>query len=126
MLKKILKTLIILFAVGQVLGIVIYGSLALYLTLPALKEADISIFQAIRGDVDGEKAIELEKIMKDRSKNSAKYLISLLPKPKVVDYSQMGEVNEPDFDALFEEMQKHADEGNRKGLELLKEFSEEN
>ena len=130
MFRKILKAVVILFAVGQILGIAMYGSLALYLTLPALKEADISIIQAIRGDVEDEKAIELERIMKKRSsesgKKTAQFIIGMLPEVKVPDYSQMGEVNEPDFDKLFEEIQKHADEGNKEGLRLLREFSEEN
>lgn len=70
MFKKIFKFGIISFFVLQAFSYSFIAGIGSYILFPSLKDADISIIEAIKGDYSQEKYIELGMIMEKRAKES--------------------------------------------------------
>lgn len=70
MFKKLFKFGIISFFVLQAFSYSFIAGIGSYILFPSLKDADISVIEAIKGDYTQEKYIELGIIMEKRAKES--------------------------------------------------------
>ena len=124
LIKKILKLGIITFIATQLLSFLLIAGVGSYIFFPSLKESDITLFEAIKGDYTAEEYIELGIIMEKRAKSSgsatAKYLTDKIGSVKVKETTPAA-VEGYDTDYVMQEQKKISDKAINEALADMEE-----